>query len=168
MKGKLLKNKKGISPVIATVIIVAVTIAVAIAVAFWMAGLVNIFTRFEKLEISSAYATLTGTTYTVTVNFKNTGSAAASISDVLVNGIPASSTLGVLTAKVTTSSSATGYDFKVAGGVVPCQVGDIGTLTLTATAGTSGSGNPFISGVSSEIRLHSAAGKDYPQVVVLP
>jgi flagellin-like protein len=169
---KLLKNKRGISPVIATVIIVAVTIAVAIAVAFWMSGLVNIFTRFEKLEISSSYATYAGGVFTVTVNFKNTGSAAASIGDVLINGVPASSTIGVTAALVTTTSSAGGSDFKTAGGTngpVSCQVGDTGILTLTGTVALNPpAGNPFVSGVSLEVRLHTAAGKDYPQVVVLP
>ncbi|MGC9096928.1 MAG: archaellin/type IV pilin N-terminal domain-containing protein, partial [Infirmifilum sp.] len=49
-------TRKGISPVIATVIIVAVTIAVAIAVAFWMTGIIGLFTgSVEKLEIVSLY-----------------------------------------------------------------------------------------------------------------
>jgi flagellin-like protein len=56
---RILKNRYAISPVIATIIIVAVTIAVAIAVAFWMGGLTGVFTRFEKLEITSAYADTT-------------------------------------------------------------------------------------------------------------
>ncbi|MGQ9461354.1 MAG: archaellin/type IV pilin N-terminal domain-containing protein, partial [Candidatus Bathyarchaeaceae archaeon] len=43
-------DRRGISPVIATVIIVAVTIAVSIAVAYWMGGLASFFTRFEKIE----------------------------------------------------------------------------------------------------------------------
>jgi len=50
-------NRKGISPVIATVIIVAVTITVAIAISFWMGGIAGLYTRFEKLEIT--YATVT-------------------------------------------------------------------------------------------------------------
>jgi flagellin-like protein len=161
---KITKDKRGISPVIATVIIVAVTIAVAIAVAFWMSGLVNIFTRFEKLEITSAYATSSGTTYTITLNFKNTGSAAASISDVLVNGIPVSQMIGNVT-----SAKVNGIDFAVATppAPVPCNVGNIGQLVLEAPIATPGKGT-FVSGVSVEIRLHTAAGKDYPQVVTLP
>ena len=168
MKGKLLKDKKGISPVIATVIIVAVTIAVAIAVAFWMGGLVNIFTRFEKLEISSAYADLGTGTFTVTMNFKNTGSAAAAISDILLNGKPASTYSTVTQALVNTSiTDTTGKDFK-AGGTglttpVSCGVGEQGKLVMTITSGA-----PFVSGVSLEVTIHTAAGKDYPKVVVLP
>jgi len=44
-------NRRGISPVIATIIIVAVAIAIAIAVAFWVVGIAGLFTRFEKLEL---------------------------------------------------------------------------------------------------------------------
>lgn len=161
MKGKLLRNKKGISPVIATVIIVAVTIAVAIAVAFWMGGLVNIFTRFEKLEISSAYADLAGTTFTVTLNFKNTGSAAAAISDVLLNGKPASA-YGGINAVVTTTSGTSDFGAALAA-PVSCGIGDSGNLIVTISSGV-----PFVSGVSIEVTMHTAAGKDYPKVVVLP
>jgi len=49
-------NRKAISPVISTIIIVAVAIAISIAVAFWLGGITSIFTRFEKLEITTAYA----------------------------------------------------------------------------------------------------------------
>jgi len=162
---RLLKNKRGISPVIATVIIVAVTIAVAIAVAFWMGGLTSIFTRFEKLEITSAYAeTIAGPTFQITLNFKNTGSAAATISDVLINGKPASATVGLLTAVVDVPAAPPSYDFATAGGTVSCPIGEAGSVVVTATPGTS----PFVSGVSIELTIHTSAGKDYPRVVVLP
>jgi len=49
-------NKKGISPVIATVIIVSVAIAIAVAVAFWMTGITGLFTRYERVEITNCYA----------------------------------------------------------------------------------------------------------------
>jgi len=49
------RKNSGISPVVATVILVAVAIVIAIAVAFWASGLVGVFTRFEKIEIVSAY-----------------------------------------------------------------------------------------------------------------
>jgi len=170
---RMLKDNKGISPVIATVIIVAVTIAVAIAVAFWMGGLVNIFTRFEKLEISSAYA---DPGFTITLNFKNTGSAAATISDVFINGKPASTYTGVVTTAIVeiTKGGTAGSDVigpkdygpaKVATVKdVSCDIGAEGELVISATSGTS----PFISGVSVEVTIHTSAGKDYPKVVVLP
>ncbi|MBS7653197.1 type IV pilin, partial [Candidatus Bathyarchaeota archaeon] len=56
--GKLgIRDRRGVSPVIATIIIVAIAIVMALAVAYWMLGLGGAFTRFEKLEFQSAYVT---------------------------------------------------------------------------------------------------------------
>ncbi|MGB9895408.1 MAG: DUF2341 domain-containing protein [Thermoproteota archaeon] len=53
---ELAKDRRGISPIITTVILVGVGIAIAIAVSLWMSSLATTFTRFERLEIISAYA----------------------------------------------------------------------------------------------------------------
>jgi flagellin-like protein len=164
---RILKDRKGISPVIATVIIVAVTIAVAIAVAFWMGGLTSIFTRFEKLEITSAYADFdTDGNFIITLNFKNTGSAAASISDILINGKPANSYVGICTSAKVTISGITIEGFEKAPLPAPVSVpiGSEGKVEVTGVKNQS----PFISGVTVEVTIHTAAGKDYPKVVVLP
>jgi flagellin-like protein len=155
---RVLKDRKGISPVIATVIIVAVTIAVAIAVAFWMGGLTTIFTRFEKLEITSAYA---DPGFVITLNFKNTGSADATISDVMVNGKPFYSyTSPAITAAIDNVPFSKGD-------AVSVKIGSEGTLVVNIPASTPPA-PPFVSGVTVEVTIHTSAGKDYPRVVVLP
>jgi len=78
------RKSSGISPVVATVILVAVAIVIAIAVAFWASGLVGVFTRFEKIEIVSAY--WDGTQ--VVVIARNTGSTDAVVDAIFVNGRP--------------------------------------------------------------------------------
>jgi len=77
------RKSSGISPVVATVILVAVAIVIAIAVAFWASGLVGVFTRFEKLEITSAIMT-SATQFQVRI--RNTGSADTQIIQVAVQG----------------------------------------------------------------------------------
>ncbi|MEM4733238.1 MAG: archaellin/type IV pilin N-terminal domain-containing protein, partial [Candidatus Bathyarchaeia archaeon] len=82
-------NVKAVSPVIATIIIVAIAIVMSIAVAYWMLGLGGAFTRYEKIEIQSAYATKTSMdidqgqeledVFNVTARLKNTGSADATL-----------------------------------------------------------------------------------------
>jgi hypothetical protein len=57
---------------------------IAIAVAFWASGLVGVFTRFEKIEIVSAYWSGDN----VTVVAKNSGSSPAVIDAIFVNGQP--------------------------------------------------------------------------------
>ncbi|MBS7633924.1 type IV pilin [Candidatus Bathyarchaeota archaeon] len=149
MSRRLCANKRGISPVVATVILVAVTIVVAVAVAYWMGGIAGLYTRYEKLEITSIYAEYNATVknFTITVYVKNTGSADATIDNVLLNGKPYNTFNATLTRSLPISLS----------------VGNSTTIVINI-----GSGEPFVSGVSVEVRLHSAGGQEYPKTVTLP
>ena len=147
-------NNKGISPVIATVILVAVAIAIAIAVAFWMTGIIGLFTRFEKIEITYIYAEKQsgGGGWKIYLKVTNTGTADATIDNIFINGKPY------------TSYSPT-----------PSLSGDITSLPYTLSAGNSvefsisvESGAGFTSGQSVEIKVHTASGQEYPKLVNLP
>jgi len=151
---KLLKDKKGISPVITTVILVAVGIALAVAIGLWMSGLVATFTRFEKLEITSAYAVTNGTTkWSVYITAKNTGSADATITTIMLNGIPISGTSVVIITGTPPVSLPVGNQIRFLININTNAPWGSGTLT---------------SGTTINVVLHSAAGKDYPASVTLP
>ncbi|MEM2960684.1 MAG: archaellin/type IV pilin N-terminal domain-containing protein [Candidatus Bathyarchaeia archaeon] len=165
MKRKICANKRGISPVVATVILVAVTIVVAVAVAYWMGGITSLYTRFEKLEITSAYAEyddnmthVTGWSssdgWNITITLKNTGSADATIDNVFINGKPLTEYSGSVSTSTGNASTTVN---------VPITVGDSQTINLYIKKG-----EPFTAGVSLEVRLHSAAGQEYPKTVTLP
>uniref|UniRef100_A0A7C1CDN6 DUF4352 domain-containing protein n=1 Tax=Thermofilum adornatum TaxID=1365176 RepID=A0A7C1CDN6_9CREN len=149
-----MQKRRGISPVIATVIIVAVTIAVAIAVAFWMTGIVGLFTGFEQLQIMTVYDDSNGIHMVV----KNTGTSPVTITEVYVNGYPLTSVLNTATFKCnsTTLSSSTAITVDP-GDQKQCDL----TFSSQPTQFKVGPGN------SLEIKLHSAGGKDYPKVIVL-
>lgn len=88
-----MRSRKGISPVIATVIIVAVAIAISIAVAGWLMGLWGTFGTTEQLTIMPDTSLKAGTsTSTLTLHVKNTGSKAAVIIKVELVGVNATST----------------------------------------------------------------------------
>jgi hypothetical protein len=146
------RGRLGISPVVATVILVAVAIVIAIAVAFWASGLVGIFTRFEKLEITSAY--YDGTTRNVILIVRNTGSSDTSIDDIYINGIPCLGQCGINPAVGGGST----YLMKTASQVQiniahpPNQV----------------TGGQWVSGNSYEVSVHTASGKSYPVAVLIP
>ena len=132
------RKSSGISPVVATVILVAVAIVIAIAVAFWASGLVGVFTRFEKIEIVSAYLNGTGTG--VVVIAKNSGSSDAVVDGIFVNGRPCQTGL---TRSIPIGGNAT---FTVPVG---------GNCVITG-------------GVTNEIALHTTSGKTYPVAVLVP
>ncbi|RLE93558.1 MAG: DUF4352 domain-containing protein [Thermoprotei archaeon] len=153
-------RSKGISPVIATVIIVAVAIAIAIAVAFWLTGIVGIFTgRVEQLEIVAARAEYdsNNNTYTITVIVKNSGTSPATIDGVFIT--PTSVATG---AAANCSAGSSGPDINNVNTNSDCKVEPGGSVTVTIT-GISGN-----AGQSVEVKLHSAGGKEYPKLVVLP
>ena len=146
-----MQKRRGISPVIATVIIVAVTIAVAIAVAFWMTGIVGLFTGFEQLQIVSAWDGSNG----IMIVVKNAGTSTATIDEIFINGRP-SSEWGLEINK--TDSQAVNLPYSINPGR---QV----AFNLTfAKVPSDYVVNP---GTSLEIKLHTAAGKDYPKLIVL-
>ena len=151
------RSSSGISPVVATVILVAIAIVIAIAVAFWASGLVGVFTRFEKLEITAAYYDVSGPY--VVLRVKNTGSASATIDDIYVNGVPEGQANYQIVAPPS-GTSCTIHD-SVNATCTPGQAVEIHVEALP-------DGSAFASGVTYEIAVHTASGKLYPQSVQIP
>jgi flagellin-like protein len=159
----VIKNKRAISPVIATVILVAVAITVSVAVAYWMGGIAGMYTKFEKVEIMSAYAPKDTTTsyWNVTMLLKNTGSADATLMEVYVNNVPkASWTPNILW------FNATGTPVSIGTGSLTLKSGQSVTLRVDiSTACTSPT--QLTSGTTINIKIHSAGGMDYIKLVEL-
>jgi len=149
------RGKSGISPVMATVILVAIAIVIAIAVAFWATGLVGVFTRYEKLEITSIYYDATAKVVKLTV--RNTGSADATIDNIFVSGVPC----------VTGNEDACEIDPSITDSDNPLliAVGETKTITITQPPVTGGQWKP---GVTYEVAVHTASGKTYPAAVLIP
>jgi flagellin-like protein len=83
---KILRSKKALSPVVASIILIAVTVAVSIAVAAWMGALTFSFMGTEQLTVQKISWTWLGAGnryFTVTVN--NTGTKDTTIQQILVN-----------------------------------------------------------------------------------
>jgi len=82
---KILKSKKALSPVVASIILIAVTVAVSIAVAAWMGALTFTFTKTEELKITSVVWEPLKTGFNVTV--RNTGPATLIISKFYIDDV---------------------------------------------------------------------------------
>jgi archaeal type IV pilus assembly protein PilA len=171
MKRKLWYSKKGISTIIATIIIVSVSIVMAIAAAYWAMGIGQAMQQFERVEFTSIYSDpqqnfngtirqpdgnyFNGTAFTVYLTLKNTGSAAATINNIFLNGRP----------------YRTGY----------ANVSEIGLIDQTLTVGGytdnariflpyngPGIDNVWGHGNAVEVVIQTAAGRSYSKTVVLP
>lgn len=152
------RNMKAVSPVIATIIIVAIAITMSIAVAYWMLGLGNSFTKYEKVEFTTAFVTGSQSeNYTINLGLKNTGSASVTIDEtnILYNGKPANVTNGAGDI-ITTFDPST---------LAP---GEATTTASIALPGVDGNSNTYASGMTVEVTIHTSGGKDYPKVVTLP
>ena len=90
---KILKNKKALSPVVASIILIAVTVAVSIAVAAWMGALTFTFMGTEQLDIRNISWT-PNSAFSITVY--NTGTSPVTVTQIWVNNVDktTSSTIG--------------------------------------------------------------------------
>jgi len=86
-KMKILKSKKALSPVVASIILIAVTVAVSIAVAAWMGALTFSFTKTEELKLVGYSWVSTNDKINLTVT--NTGPADLIISGAQVDDVTA-------------------------------------------------------------------------------
>ncbi len=82
--------RRGIEPVVVSVILIAIAVALAIAIAFWAGGLVSTSGRLKRLNIENIYATYDSAKneWTIYVKGRNTGSDSVSIVEVTINGKP--------------------------------------------------------------------------------
>lgn len=125
---KILKSRKALSPVVASIILIAVTVAVSIAVAAWMGALTFSFMGVERLTISKitwAWTDLANTRK-FTINVNNTGTKDLTINQILVNYAGVNTTIApalplILKATESTSlivtyvyTNGTNYDISVA------------------------------------------------------
>ena len=155
-----LRKRKGISPVIATVVLVAVTITVVIGVAYWLGGISSQYTSFEKVEIRDSSIVIDAYgNWIVTLNLKNSGTATATISSIYINDIAATPDSSAPTAAVSTLTS----DLTIS---TPWQLTSGQDGDLIIWVGTNY--GTLSSGTTVNIKVHSAAGMDYIKLITLP
>jgi hypothetical protein len=149
----MLRRRKAVSPAVTNTILVAVAITVSIGASYWLMGMSTQNTSFGKIEIKTAYNRLennvTNARWKIVLGVKNTGSEAATISEVLVNGVPVN-VYGVSAGGSLPDASCTGTSISSSG------------LTLTSGEGATvyvWIGSDIMgSGTLCEVKLNSEAG----------
>ena len=88
---KLLRSKKALSPVVASIILIAVTVAVSIAVAAWMGALTIGFMGSSSITITDYSFLPVGSSGNATnyiiITMKNTGTKEVTIANVKINNL---------------------------------------------------------------------------------
>jgi flagellin-like protein len=80
---KILRSRKALSPVVASIILIAVTVAVSIAVAAWMGALTFNFMATEQIKITNVV--FGPTTADVFVTMQNTGTSPVTVTEIHIN-----------------------------------------------------------------------------------
>jgi len=88
---KILKSKKALSPVVASIILIAVTVAVSIAVAAWMGALTLGLTKTENIVLPEAasiawHNTTSNSGDYIHIPIKNAQTALVTVTTVKING----------------------------------------------------------------------------------
>ena len=161
----MFKNRKAISPVIATVILVAVAITIAVAVSYWMSGISSSYTKFEKVEIQSAQCVKDdGGWWNITLSLKNSGSATATLNNVYINDQVATysdvAPLNTTAAYLFANLDSVSHQMTIQSGQTATVTLYVGTAWPITTA-------PITSGTTIDIKIHSAGGMDYIKLISL-
>jgi flagellin-like protein len=162
-------DKKGISPIVATILMVAATVVSAVAIAYWMGGVAGLYTRYEKIEIVNAHAvsgalSAGGEGWTITISLKNVGSADTSIENILINGKPFSHYTHEGDSSITVKANGELFDTDKG---APLKVGQIVEFIIEIPKCDGDPKWPFTPGVSLEVRLRSAAGQEYIRTLAI-
>ena len=81
---KMLRSRKALSPVVASIILIAVTVAVSIAVAAWMGALTFYFMATEQIKITNVQFSGAGNNQ-INVTMQNTGTSPVTVTEIHVN-----------------------------------------------------------------------------------
>ena len=162
-KLKKSKSRRGVSPVIATVILVAIAITVSVAVAYWMGGIAGQHTKFEQIEIQNVVCkkVVSGADHywNVTVYLKNTGTRGVTMLNAFVNDREVDG-YGATTFTIADDNWQTS--------MVQEQYLDSGeSAVVLVYIDPDKAGTSLTSGTSVNINLHSAGGMDYPKLITL-
>jgi len=132
---KILRSRKALSPVVASIILIAVTVAVSIAVAAWMGALTFTFMATEQIQITNlAFRVGSGTGW-IAVTVNNTGTSPVTMNEAWVNNVKKTTTTPALPT----------------GGTIPANTG----LILNITSLT------VVQGYNYQVKLVSSKGNQF-------
>jgi len=167
-QNKMLRKRRAVSPVIATVILVAVAITVAVAVSYWMSGIAGQYTSFEKIELPVHYSQYVndigdgGAGWNQTIELKNSGSKDATINNIFLNNIPLRDYVSGILLSYVDADGEHGVVL-TADIVIPVRKGTQVKLIIGIPEDTEG----CTPGTTIDLKITTAAGNQYPLLETL-
>ncbi len=150
-----MNTRKGISPILATVIIIAVTLVIAIGVIGWIMGIWGGFGSTESLQIYPD-SHINTTANNLVLHIKNTGTASATFQKIEILG-----------GDVIDTSSSNAIAYQPLGGTnstvnglskVTIGAGEEGYLYIALS-------RTYTSGATYQVKIYTGAGNVYSAVV---
>ena len=83
----IFNSRKGLSPVVATVILVSIVIVVSTATAFWFSGVSSSYYQTERVEIIHSSCVYLNDTWVISLSLKNTGSSNVLVKQLFINDV---------------------------------------------------------------------------------
>jgi flagellin-like protein len=128
---KILKSKKALSPVVASIILIAVTVAVSIAVAAWMGALtIGFMGGAENVEVLHIKW---GTNNTFTLEVKNAGTSTVNINYIKMNALQIKNANGTSVNFPQSIGAGVTFTYNVTSTWKPGDNYDIGVVTSKGT-----------------------------------
>ena len=174
MNANVFGGRRGVSPVLATILLVAVTLVLAVSTAFFCTSTVGAYTGFEEIEVWTVKVTpvtnlkgatqnlFKGSGWNVSITLRNTGTKQGTITSLLLNGRPLDAYDRVAI------FDGTRY---VQQGAVALSIpgGSSRTIFLAIKNGNdAGSGIVFSPGLRLDVTLQSESGLTYQRLITLP
>lgn len=147
-------NLKGYS--ILLLIIVSLAIALSIFIAIWFRGLIEDYTKFEEIRVSSSTISLVENYWIIELQVMNVGSRLAVIDTIFINDMPVEKygdSIKELTINGSSFNYETGY---------PLDIGQKVIIRLKLIRET------FNSGATIQIRIRTKRGHEYFRDIKLP
>jgi len=158
---KIIRSRKALSPVIATIILIAVTVAVSIAVAAWMGALTFSFmSSGEQMQLGSPYGWYNGGN-TVYLRVSCPGGNAITIVAIRINNVAATFTNA-------TFSNGTYVTSVGAGANMTLPIGPLASQSNVVLGITAGTGVTFSSSYSYTIVVTSGRNNEYSTTGTVP
>ncbi len=130
-----------------------------------MGGISSQYTKFEKVEVSSAVCDWTTPRWTVTLTLKNTGTSTCTITNAYVNDRDVA-TYGDLTGALAVNGFAS-TDIEATGRTLVSGGNTLVHIYIDHSTGGTGTFASLSAGTTINLKFHSAGGMDYLKLVEL-